>query len=314
MLAGQEVQAKCDFTRNTDAMGWYRPTTRLDATAPVGAVMYNDTWRVPIVVICDGIGANVLHSMLFDSENKYYLFRITRDSYYNTNHRYESTLDFPGVGKSIVGAEIEHSFPPGKFTKTYIVSVNLQYRRGSDPLVGEFRPIGTQLGDFNRLGMDTAASSTAYSLKLIDNTRVANATCAVGSQTVRMSQARLQGFTGVGSASNTGRTDFDVPINCSNVDASMRIGLSFSLSDQHESGAAGVIKTDQGANNAAGIGLQIINRTSNLPIQFGQFEPGVAKTGDGTYSNPYRVQYYQTGETPTAGIVTGRTTVTVVYQ
>lgn len=94
----------------------------------------------------------------------------------------------------------------------------------------------------------------------------------------------------------------------------MRIGLSFSPADQDASGAAGVIKTDQGESNASGIGLQIINRTSNLPIQFGRFEPGVAKTGNGTYNNRYRVRYYQTGANPSAGMVRGRTTVTVVYQ
>ena len=274
--------------------------------------MYNETKNLSITVSCDGAGENRLYSMVYPTGTY-----VLMESYERTDHSFDSTIDFPGIEKSADDSKVTYFFPSGIFTRTFSAAVNLRYRRGGAGISATMSPRANgSYGSFNRLASTPSLETlSGFDLFLSGSSpSVSNATCAISSQTVQMPRAPLRSFTGVASVPNEGKTDFDVTFSCSNVDAGMRIGLSFAPSDQHASRAAGVIRTTQGANNATDIALQIINRTSNVPIQFGQFEPGVPKTGNGMYHNIYRVQYFQSGPNPTAGTVTGQTTATVVYQ
>ena len=312
VIAGQEVQARCTTAAPNGSSFGFRPTMRIDASVAVGAIMYDETKNISVVVSCDGIGENRVYSMAYPTGG-YQLM----DGREITAHSYDSTVDFPGIEKSADDSTVTHFFPSGIFTRTFSAAVNLRYRRGSGTVSATLYPrAGGAVNAFNKLGSTPLLpEGTSFALFLSGSgPSVSNATCTISSQTVQMPRAPLRSFTGVASVPNEGKTDFDVALSCSNVNVGMRIGLSFAPSDQHESGAAGVIRTTQGANNASDIALQIINRTSNVPIQFGQFEPGVPKTGNGMYHNIYRVQYFQSGPNPTAGTVTGQTTATVVYQ
>jgi type 1 fimbria pilin len=303
MMAAQSAQATCDLISSRA----FTPTMRMDATVPVGAIMYDETWTRAMQIRCPG-GVNKMVSILFDQAHAGSLL----DGGSPASHTFESSVSIADVEQSVVGTQVTHLLPPGTYDRNFIVTVNLRYRRGAGAVTARLAPPGSREG-FNTF--DGGNGSTGNpELSLSTHPLVSNATCAISSQTVPIPPAPLTSFTGIGSVPSTGRTDFDVSFLCTNVNAGVRVGLSFSTSDQHASQASGVIRTNQDANNAKDIALQLINRTSSLPIKFGQFEPGVAKTANGQYHNIYRVQYFQSGANPTAGAVTGQTTATVVYQ
>ena len=132
-------------------------------------------------------------------------------------------------------------------------------------------------------------------------------------QLVTLGRAPVREFQGVGTTARP--TDFNVQIRCAQEDQVADIGLSFDPAYRHASQAAGVIAVDATANSAAGVAIQIVNKTTNLPIQFGRFESGnIVKGLNGTYSYPLSARYYQTDATVGTGTVAGRAVVSVTYR
>ncbi|WP_265215816.1 fimbrial protein [Herbaspirillum lusitanum] len=132
-------------------------------------------------------------------------------------------------------------------------------------------------------------------------------------QLVTLGRAPVREFQGVGTTARP--TDFNVQIRCAQEDQVADIGLSFDPAYRHASQAAGVIAVDATANSAAGVAIQVVNKTTNLPIQFGRFESGsIVKGLNGTYSYPLSARYYQTDATVGTGTVAGRAVVSVTYR
>jgi len=132
-------------------------------------------------------------------------------------------------------------------------------------------------------------------------------------QLVTLGRAPVREFQGVGTTARP--TDFNVQIRCAQEDQVADIGLSFDPAYRHASQAAGVIAVDATANSAAGVAIQVVNKTTNLPIQFGRFESGnIVKGLNGTYNYPLTARYYQTDATVGTGAVAGRAVVSVTYR
>ncbi|MBB5392711.1 MULTISPECIES: fimbrial protein [unclassified Herbaspirillum] len=118
-------------------------------------------------------------------------------------------------------------------------------------------------------------------------------------------------LTGIGSTAKP--KDFNITLNCSGERQVSDIGVAFSPAYRHPSGAPGVIATDIGNGNANNVAFQIINKTTQRPIEFGQLERGTRMV-NGTAQYPFTVQYYQTGATIAPGPVRGRVVVRVQMQ
>jgi len=132
-------------------------------------------------------------------------------------------------------------------------------------------------------------------------------------QLVTLGRAPVREFQGIGTTARP--TDFNVQIRCAEEDQVADIGLSFDPAYRHASQAAGVIAVDATANSAAGVAIQVVNKTTNLPIQFGRFESGnIVKGLNGTYNYPFTARYYQTDATVRTGTVAGRAVVSVTYR
>ncbi|MFL9877193.1 fimbrial protein [Herbaspirillum rhizosphaerae] len=133
--------------------------------------------------------------------------------------------------------------------------------------------------------------------------------------TVMLDAVSANSFSGTGSVSRDAPKHFMIPLQCAGKSGAAQIGVSFSSAYRDASGAPGVIKTDQGANRASGVGLKIVNETTRQPISFDTLEPGPTpfKT-TGTNNFPFSVNYFQTGAKITPGNVTGRVEVSIAYQ
>ena len=111
-------------------------------------------------------------------------------------------------------------------------------------------------------------------------------------------------FGGVGSTS--GKTAFQIQLNCPTGTAVASITMHTSNPDSH----AGVV-APSGAGYAAGIGVRILDNNSN-PMQFEN--QTVVTPPNATTSIPYFAQYFQTAPTITGGAVKATVTFDIFYQ
>lgn len=110
-------------------------------------------------------------------------------------------------------------------------------------------------------------------------------------------------FTGVGSTS--GKTPFQIQLSCPSGTAVTKITMHTASPDSH----AGVV-APTGAGYAAGIGVQVLDSSSNPVV----FETQATLTPAATASIPYYAQYFQTAMTVTSGPVKATVTFDVFYQ
>lgn len=120
-------------------------------------------------------------------------------------------------------------------------------------------------------------------------------------------------FTGVGST-NTER-GFDIGLNC--VGPTMGedlVRLSFGYTPD-PSGAAGVIRIDDGPEAASGVGIQLLDARTDTPIPQGErVEVGrIAAPGAHQFSLPLKARYYQTTPSVGGGSTQAIATFTIEY-
>jgi len=127
------------------------------------------------------------------------------------------------------------------------------------------------------------------------------------SKTVALPSVTTAQFTGPGSTS--GNTPFSLHlINCPS-----NLGVYITLdSSSAQPGATGVI-APAGAGYATGIGVQILKANGTTPVTFGSiFQAG--NTSGTTYDINLNARYYQTGSSPSGGLVKAVATYTLNYQ
>ena len=111
-------------------------------------------------------------------------------------------------------------------------------------------------------------------------------------------------FTGVGSTS--GKTPFQIQLNCPAGTAVTKITMHTAAPDSHP----GVVQPS-GAGFAAGIGVRILDGNSNPMV----FETQTVVTPpNATTSIPYFAQYFQTAPAVTGGAVKATVTFDIFYQ
>ncbi|TPG06510.1 type 1 fimbrial protein [Rhodanobacter glycinis] len=111
-------------------------------------------------------------------------------------------------------------------------------------------------------------------------------------------------FTGVGSTS--GKTPFQIRLNCPTGTAVAKITMHTAAPDSHP----GVVQPS-GAGYAAGIGVQVLDGNSNPMV----FETQTVVTPpNATTSIPYFAQYFQTAPAVTGGAVKATVTFDIFYQ
>jgi type 1 fimbria pilin len=111
-------------------------------------------------------------------------------------------------------------------------------------------------------------------------------------------------FTGVGSTS--GKTPFQIQLNCPAGTAVAKITMHTAAPDSHP----GVVQPS-GAGYAAGIGVRVLDGNSNPMV----FETQTVVTPpNATTSIPYFAQYFQTASAVTGGAVKATVTFDIFYQ
>jgi type 1 fimbria pilin len=111
-------------------------------------------------------------------------------------------------------------------------------------------------------------------------------------------------FGGVGSTS--GKTPFQIQLNCPTGTAVASITMHTANPDSH----TGVV-APSGASYAAGIGVRMLDNNS-VPMQFEN--QTVVTPPNATTSIPYFAQYFQTAPTVTGGAVKATVTFDIFYQ
>ncbi|MCR6480128.1 type 1 fimbrial protein [Variovorax sp. ZS18.2.2] len=119
-----------------------------------------------------------------------------------------------------------------------------------------------------------------------------------------------------GRGTTTGDRNFNIRLNCrAGVGERNIVHLRMDATkDPAAVGDDGVLQITQGgANNATGVGIQIVDGNSRTPVKFGD-EALVGPSKDGDYVLPYTARYFQTGEKVTPGRADGTATFTLDYK
>ncbi len=111
-------------------------------------------------------------------------------------------------------------------------------------------------------------------------------------------------FSGV--ASTSGKTPFQITLNCPTGTAVTHITMHTTNPDSHQ----GVV-APSGAGYAAGIGVQMLDGNAN-PVVFEQ--QSIVNPPNATTSIPYFAQYFQTAATTSGGPVKATVTFDIFYQ
>ncbi|QFT20400.1 Fimbria adhesin protein precursor [Pseudomonas sp. THAF187a] len=126
-------------------------------------------------------------------------------------------------------------------------------------------------------------------------------------QTVTLAPVSRNRFSGVGSTQ--GEQSFDIVLQCENVvNGVVRLRMD---GTPHSSNAPGVLALTSGAA-ATGVGLQLLDGTTNAPVELGQPKQ-LAGLTRGLNTLPYRVRYYQASTQVGAGAVLASVTLTLTY-
>ncbi|MEJ6498278.1 fimbrial protein [Pseudoalteromonas lipolytica] len=153
-------------------------------------------------------------------------------------------------------------------------------------------------------------------------TTLVNPSCEIqaGSRNivVNLGDVANTAFNGVGSYA--GERDFEIHLNCqgSNFDQYQgKIGISLDA-QQHSSNLPGVLKLNESASRATGVGIQILQRVrgTEQEIRFGEnINIGSTTSGLNVLSLPLRARYVQTqSATVGPGNANGYATFTIEYQ
>jgi hypothetical protein len=301
---------------------WDITSTRsISSATAIGAVVYDETWTRNVAVTCQNSGDKLFTKPI----------RGGNMGGVGSNGRlsFDSDVGFGlplvswGSGSSTAGSY--SFFEPAQGTTTITQTIRLKYNKLTDAALGAGFAVTDTSGNpytFDRntgyvWNQDANFANTAAigSVVLQRGTKSYGSTCNLTvPATVTIPAAKLSEFSGVGSIPAP-RANFDLSANCSGVVAGQVVGVSFSSDFAHTSNSPGVIATTQGGNNAAGIALQIFNRTSNAAVRFDTLEQGTPPAQlDGMYNFPMQVRYFQTDATIKAGKVTGKTVVSVAYK
>ncbi|MFJ9534915.1 fimbrial protein [Herbaspirillum sp. NPDC101396] len=313
------VWATCSFIF-VAGFGSYMPTKAITGSAaPVGTVVYDETWTDAGIVNCPVV--DVSNRI---SSNRRILAKPIRGGFVTgpVGLQFDSDIEFSGATSSgpttrSDGDYVYFEYPLGITRVT--VKPRLRYKKTNDAALGAGLRSPQQLyyAGVPRIFIEIFAG-VAFPEKIMNlstDVRSYGSTCNLTvppAVTLRSVPQRL--FTGIGTVPAE-RTNFNISADCSGVVAGQVVGVSFSESSRHASGAAGVIAVSEGDGKAAGVALQIINTTSGRPIAFNALEPGTPPPSlNGMYNFPMRVQYFQTASTVGTGTVTGTTVVTMQYR
>jgi len=168
-------------------------------------------------------------------------------------------------------------------------------------------------GQIARSYADDGKSLTSVSIPA-NGVTIVSPSCAVdaGSRNipVQFGAVARSRFTGVGTSA--GSRAFNIQLNCSaGVAANNTIYLRMDATSD-PSGQPGVLQIAQGANAAAGVGIQVLDG-KNAPVKFGE-DALVGPSKDGTYVVPYTASYYQTAPGVTVGAANSAATFSVLYK
>ena len=151
-------------------------------------------------------------------------------------------------------------------------------------------------------------SNTDSSVSYSGNISYRVVSCSVDADiSVPLNDILVSNFSGPGTTA--GDKPFTVPVSCNvpvNVSMSMTSSSYISKSD-------GVMSLTSGANNANGIGIQLLY--NNNPAVFDNyFSVGSVASAGGSIAVPFIARYYQSGTPVTPGAANATATVTMAYQ
>ncbi|WP_420998337.1 fimbrial protein [Cupriavidus sp. 30B13] len=156
------------------------------------------------------------------------------------------------------------------------------------------------------------SSNTVYAkIRLGGNVKPIAGTCRTPDQTVNLPPAQKRSLTGIGSS--TGETGFEVRLNnCP--PGYNRVGYALDPVGGMVANAPGALPAGQGST-AGGVHIRLMD-DAGTPVTFRESKPvsAYSKATGGSYSIPMKAAYLQTGESVTAGSITGAATVLVDYQ
>lgn len=139
---------------------------------------------------------------------------------------------------------------------------------------------------------------------------VTSLACTVNTTSLNIAMGSIDKklFSGVGTyPGNSNTKNVNLVLNCNS-------GTNVNLLVQGTTidASRGVLKLTSATNAASGVGIQILNDTTPLPLN--QTVAIKTNTSSGTYTIPLKARYYQTESTITAGTANATATFTLTYK
>lgn len=162
----------------------------------------------------------------------------------------------------------------------------------------------------NILGYYKAGNEHIHEFRIVNEVNFTSQTCTVSNINVPMGVQPASGFQGI----NTRMTPTAFAINLNNCPSGInsikyRLDPTTTIINPTKS-----VVTLQSSSTASGVGVQILDASSNpLPLGVDNVFSGYAATG-GNYSIPLKAAYYQTGYIAKGGSANTSLTFTMTYQ
>lgn len=237
----------------------------------------------------------------FSGETVIYGVANSRGSYLADNVTYETGI--PGLGYRITHpTDYLTPYPQNSqnvTTTTFSVSSGLQLIKTGPIASGSVLAAG-DLADWQW------GALTPETFRLGNSITFTTPSCTIAANPINVALpvVTTSAFTGVGSIS--GKTPFQIQLNCPTGTAVAKITMHTATPDSHP----GVVQPS-GAGYAAGIGVQVLDSNSNPML----FETQTVVTPpNATTSIPYFAQYFQTASAVTGGAVKATVTFDIFYQ
>lgn len=294
------AHAKCSYSSGgpTTVTFSLPPAITIAADAAVGTVLATSAQTAPLsppVISCNGQG----NWMTYGVTN-------TRGGYLADNITYETGI--PGLGYRLTHPDDYLTAYPlnGELLSesTFSVTSGLELIKTGPIASGSVLAAG-QLG---RWRWDDNKGNVLYPESFILGNAVTFTTpsCTIVTDPINVTLPTVTSgaFTGVGSTS--GKTPFQITLNCPAGAAVTNITMHSTAPDSHQ----GVVQP-AGAGYAGGIGVQVLDNNSNAVV-FDQ--QTVVSPPNATTAIPYFAQYFQTAATVSGGPVKATVTFDIFYQ
>ena len=199
-----------------------------------------------------------------------------------------------------------HLMPGDRFTVELIKTAAVT---GNGPLA---------TGTYTRLSGDGDGVSMLTSVLTGTGTTIITPSCTVdaGSRNIPVNFGKVTTSSFKGPTSTAGARDFNIRLNCSagqNAQNTVQIKMDATADPANVDGVLRLTPAAAGTNTAGGIGIQIVDASTQAAVKFGD-TVDVGPSKDGSYVLPYTARYYQTGNRVTPGQANGTATFTLDYR